>query len=126
MHDERNQLQSTRYYFQGVISKLLEIIHGVEIIQLVLVCLSTDDMLMSQVCCALLDMYCTYVDTWQCTVVLVVLYKQIENPHPTSISFLEASWHIESMWCFGKSIDASSEDLDLLAKLEQFSSDPAV
>ena len=36
-----------------------------------------------------------------------------ENPHPTSISFLETSHHFESFQCFGKSIGASSQDLDL-------------
>jgi hypothetical protein len=41
-----------------------------------------------------------------------------EDPHP-SISFLEASDHIETLRCFGKSIGASSEDLDLLSKLER-------
>jgi hypothetical protein len=34
------------------------------------------------------------------------------------ISFLEASDHIKTLRCFGKSVGASSEDLDLLSKLE--------
>ena len=34
-------------------------------------------------------------------------------------SFLEASWHIEKLRRFGESIGASSQDLDLLSKLER-------
>jgi hypothetical protein len=41
-----------------------------------------------------------------------------ENP-PTSISFLVASRYIETLRCFGKSIGASSQDLDHLTKLER-------
>jgi hypothetical protein len=41
-----------------------------------------------------------------------------EDPRP-SISFLEASDHIETLRRFGKSIGASSEDLDHLSKLER-------
>jgi hypothetical protein len=36
-----------------------------------------------------------------------------------NITFLEASAHIETLRCFGTSIGANSEDLDLLSKLER-------
>jgi hypothetical protein len=35
-----------------------------------------------------------------------------------NITFLEASAHVETLQCFGTSIGANSEDLDLLSKFE--------